>query len=157
MEGGQPLALCLPPVLSAIAPPTDADSPLCGIPAAQGISSLSSGTGNRNQVLAPAPPNPWRPVSEYSAFTLQLCPGHGGSWQGCSAPSCALVPPASGCASGASCGSGSLVVILESTSATQARMVRPGTSHPCCLRCSSGPHCAPSPSAPGVALLLGVY
>lgn len=70
----------------------------------------------------------------------QLCPGHVGSWQDSSVPSCALVPPASGCANGESCARGYLVVILESTSATQAKMVRPGISHPSsCLRCSSGP------------------
>lgn len=72
----------------------------------------------------------------------QLCLGHVGSWQGSSAPSCALDPPASGCANGESCGRGYSVVILESTSATQARMVRPGISHPSCLSCSSGPDTA---------------
>lgn len=41
-----------------------------------------------------------------------------------------------------------MVVTLESTSATQARMVRPATSHPCCLRRSSGPDPAPSSQCP---------
>lgn len=71
-----------------------------------------------------------------------------GSWQGCSAPSCALGPLASGCANGESCGRGYLVVILESISATQAKMVRPGISHPSCLRCSSGPDPAPFSQCP---------
>lgn len=39
--------------------PTDADSPLCGIPAPQGISSLTSGNGNTRSGLCPAPPGQW--------------------------------------------------------------------------------------------------
>lgn len=39
-------------------------------------------------------------------------------------------------------------MILESTSATQARTVRPGISHPPCLRRSSGPDPAPFSQCP---------
>lgn len=136
-------------------PPTDADSPLCGIPAPQGISSLTSGNGNEKSDLCPCPSKPAALLTLNALLVPpQLCPGHVGSWQDSSAPSCALALLARGCANGESCGRGYLVVILESTSATQAKMVRPEISHPSCLRCHSGPDPAFSPSAPSAALLL---
>lgn len=103
----------------------------------------------RDQISAPGPSRPMELLALNGLFLApQLCPGHGGSWQDSYVPLCVLVPLASGCANGESCGRGYLVVILESISATQAKMVRPGISHPSCLRCGSGPDPAPFSQCP---------
>jgi hypothetical protein len=130
---GASCILSLPSILSTRCPPTDADGPLCGIPAPQGISSLTSGNWNKGSGLCPCATRPAAVLTPGGLpLSPQLCPGHVGSWLGFSAPSCAPALLASGCDSGGSCDRGCLAVTLESTSATQARTVRPGPTphHP---------------------------
>lgn len=88
-------------------------------------------------------------LSDVTALTLcglpllsQLCPGHVGSWLASFAPSCAPALLGSGCDNGVSYGRGCLAVTLESTSVTQARMVR------------SRPICIAHPSHPGFDLAI---
>lgn len=154
-----PASFACCPSFPPIVHPTDADGLLCGVPAPQGVSSLTSGNGNKR--LCPC----LLPSGLITALTLcdllllsQLCPGHVGSWLASFVPSCAPALLGSGCDNGVSCGRGCLAATLESTSVTQARTVRSG---PTCLahpptQDLTRPFLTPllSPSAPGASLLL---
>lgn len=130
--GGLPASFVCCSSFPPIVHPTDADGLPCGVPAPQGVSSLTSGNGNKGP--GPRPPHPTRLVAALTLCDLplppQLCPGHVGSWLACCAPSCAPALLGSGCDSGASCGRGCLAVTWESTSATRARTVRPRPAYP---------------------------
>lgn len=145
--GGLPafFACCSP--LPLIVHPTDADGPPCGVPTSQGVSSLTSGNGDKRP--GPSPTSRLKAALTLCVLPLppQLCPGHVGSWLVFCAPSCAPALLGSGCDSGASCGRGYLAVTLESTSATRARTVRP---KPTCPAHPSYPGCnlpSPDPTA----------
>lgn len=56
--GGLPASFACLSFFPHIVHPTDADGPPCGVPAPQGISSLTSGNGLETRGQAPAPPPP---------------------------------------------------------------------------------------------------